>query len=132
MANKVVGATIEIGYKYEIGVPTEGMNLPPGTFPAKEYIGVIRPVAPIHARIEDDVYWTIINYTDKSPNVSVGNFDPADPIDFSAGNLAGMNAWGDSKQIKGKVKKDAKTRVYTYGIFIGKELALDPELDIES
>jgi len=128
----LVGATIEIGYKPRIEIPAKELNLPPDTYIAKYRIGVFRPVAPIHARKGDEVYWTIVNYTDDTRDVRVDDFSPSEPISFSAGKSARMEAKGDLKQIKSRVKADAEERVYTYRVFIDNELALDPELDIES
>jgi hypothetical protein len=130
VSNNVVGVTIEIGYKLRIQRPAENLNPPPMV--AEEYIGVLRPVEPIHAHIGDKVIWTIINYTKLKRKVAVDKFSPSEPVSFIDGKSKQVGPNGGSKQIKSNVKDDAKKRPYTYRVYIEDELAVDPELDIES
>jgi hypothetical protein len=132
--NHVVGATIEIGYMYKITKPTAKMDLPPGTLIAKECIGVLRPVAPIHAHRGDQVIWTIINYTNTriKPGVGVDRFGPSEPVSFIGSRSKPVDPNGGLEQIRSVVKKGAPLGAYIYKVLIDGRLALDPELDIES
>ena len=132
MPGNAVGATIEIGYKHRIKKPPEGMNLPLKTFLAKEYIGILKVVEPIHAHRRDRVIWTIVNYATKKLEVGVNTFGPNEPIDFDSSKSKKVDPDGGLVQITGVVKKKAKLGPYYYQVFLDGKLALDPELDIES